>query len=924
MNFTYRLQLHARFGFAAARDAVPYLHALGVTHCYLSPILRAGPGSTHGYDTTDHAMLNPELGSDDDFAALAATAAAHDMGLVVDIVPNHMSADAAENRWWRDVLRHGRASPWADAFDIDWEPVKDELQGRILLPVLGAPYGEVLERGDLALVLTDGEASVRGPGIDVPIDPRELPRVLEHDIESLQARLGDDDPALHELQSIITALRHLPARSETDPTRMRERQRETDVTRERLRRLLTDAPAVRTHVDAAVAALRGTPGRPETFDALHELLESQAYRLAHWRTASHEINYRRFFDVNGLAGLRMEVPAVFDATHALIGRLVADGRVAGVRIDHIDGLFDPAAYLERLRRHLGPDVWLAVEKILGADEQLPRDWPVAGTSGYDFLNDLSGVFVDGRSRRALLRTWQRFTRSRAAFDDVVLASKRHIMDTNMASELNVLARALNRLSERDRRTRDFTLNALRQALREVVAAFPVYRTYVTERGATATDRAAVATAVSRARRRNPTFDRSLFAFLEDVLLASPDEPERLAVAMKVQQYTAPVQAKGVEDTAFYRWAPLASLNEVGGDPDRFGLAPADFHARNARRHVEWPQAMLATSTHDTKRGEDARARLHALSELPREWSRHLSAWARTNGANRTRLDDGPAPARADEYLVYQTLLGIWPAGAVAVPDGFVERVREYLLKAVREAKVHTSWTVADEAYEAALVRFVERTLTGPTSTRFLAQFLPFAATVARLGMVTSLAQVVLKLVGPGVPDVYQGTELWDLTLVDPDNRRPVDFAQRRHDLEALDAAGPGVIRELVASWPDGRIKLAVTARAGRLRRDAAALFLDGTYEPLAVTGAQADHVVALARRLGDETVVAIVPRLVAGLTSDEHPLPLGPEAWGDTRVGTGALALRDVLSGATHDVGADGLRVADVLVDCPVALLYTR
>ncbi|HEV7732776.1 MAG TPA: malto-oligosyltrehalose synthase [Candidatus Binatia bacterium] len=924
MNFTYRLQLHAGFGFAAARDAVPYLHTLGVTHCYLSPILRAGPGSTHGYDTTDHAMLNPELGSDDDFAALASTAAEHGMGLVVDIVPNHMSADAAVNRWWRDVLRHGRASLWADAFDIDWEPVKDELHGRILLPVLGASYGEVLERGDLELALVDGEASVRGPGIDVPIDPRELPRVFEPAIDALQKRLGDDDPAVQELQSIVTSMRHLPARHETDPTRMRERQRETDVTRERLRRLLADSPDVREHIDAAVVALRGTPGRPETFDALHELLETQAYRLAHWRTASHEINYRRFFDVNGLAGLRMEVPAVFDATHALVGRLVADGRIAGLRIDHIDGLFDPEAYLNRLRSHLGADVWLAVEKILGPDEQLPRAWPIAGTSGYDFLNDLSGVFVDGRGRRALLRTWQRFTRSRASFDDVVLESKRHIMDTNMASELNVLARALNRLSERGRRTRDFTLNALRQGLREVVAAFPVYRTYVTERGVTATDRAAVATAVARARRRNPTFDRTLFTFLEKVLLAPADLPEQLAVAMKVQQYTAPVQAKGVEDTAFYRWAPLASLNEVGGDPDRFGLAPAEFHARNARRRAQWPQAMLATSTHDTKRGEDARARLHALSELPREWSRNLSAWARTNGANRTRLDDGPAPARADEYLVYQTLLGIWPPGATAVPDGFVDRVREYLLKAVREAKVHTSWTVADDAYEAALVRFAERTLTGPTSRRFLAQFLPFAATLARAGMVTSLAQVVLKLVSPGVPDVYQGTELWDLTLVDPDNRRPVDFERRRRELDALDAAGPSTMRDLVTGWHDGRVKLAVTARAGRLRRDAAALFLDGSYEPLDVTGAKADHVVAVARRLGDAAVVAIVPRLAAGLMSDAQPLPLGPEVWGDTRVATRDPLLRDVFTGTTHHGGPDGLAVADVLVDCPVALLYTR
>lgn len=932
---TYRLQLHAGFGFDAARSVVPYLHDLGVTHLYLSPVLQAGHGSTHGYDTVDYSRPSDALGGDHALAALAATVAEHGMGIVVDFVPNHMSTDPTANRWWRDVLAHGRGSPWAEVFDVDWEPVKDELHGRILLPVLGAPYGEVLESGSLELVIEDGLATVRGAGIDVPVDPRELPRILGHDLDALRRRLGDQHPELAELQSIVTGLRHLPARTETDPARVRERQREAEVHRERLARLLATSAAVRTHVAAAVAALRGTTGRPESFDALHALLEAQAYRLAHWRTASHEINYRRFFDVNGLAGVRMEQPRVFDATHALLARLVADGRVVGVRLDHVDGLFDPEEYLNRLRARLGDRPWIIVEKILGAHERLPETWPVAGTSGYDFLNDVSGILVDARGRGPLLRTWQRFTRSRERFDDVVLRGKRHIMDTSMASELNVLAHALNRLSERDRRTRDFTLNALRQGLREVVAAFPAYRTYVSPRGVTDTDRAAVTTAIVRARRRNPTIDRSLFAFIERVLLAPASRPDHLAVAMKVQQYTAPVQAKGVEDTAFYRWAPLASLNEVGGDPDRFGLTPDDFHARNAARRAHWPHAMLATATHDTKRGEDARARLHALSEQPGEWSRHLTVWARTNAANRTRVDGRPAPERADEYLFYQTLLAIWPPGAAAVPDDLVERLQRYVLKAAREAKVRTSWMVADEEYEAALLRFVERTLTGPTASRFIPLLRPFAARLARLGMVASLAQVVLKVVGPGVPDVYQGTELWDLTLVDPDNRRPVDFALRRRLLDALAADGaldlersrPEVWRDLLVAWPDGRIKLAVLAVAGRLRRALPAPFRDGSYEPLAVDGRRAEHVVALARRHAAGTVIAILPRLVATITTDEHPLPIGSEAWRDTRcaladLGTDTI-LRDAFTGAVHRVDpGGGLDVAAVLATCPVALLY--
>jgi len=957
---TYRLQLSRRHGFGDARALLPYLDDLGITDVYSSPVLKATPGSTHGYDICDHSQLNPELGSDADYTALCTAIQSRGFGHLVDFVPNHMSCDPTANPWWRDVLENGQSSPYARYFDIDWDPVKPELKGKVLLPLLGDQYGRVIERGELQLRFEDGALHLYYFDRNLPINPRQAPRVLGADIERLEQQLGGD-AALREYLSILTALRNLPAYTEHDATRIVERQREKEVARERLARLVRESPAIGDHIAASVRSVNGRSGDSASFNRLHVLLENQAYRLAYWRTAVDEINYRRFFDINELVGLRMEDPEVFNATHRLLGQLIAAGQITGLRIDHPDGLFDPSAYFHRLQlmaggaRHAegGQRFYVVAEKILSEGESLRPDWEVAGTTGYAFLNLVSGLFVDGRQSRRLRRVYARLTGRQGVFEEVVYQSKRAIMLSAMASELNVLAHALNRISERDRRYRDFTLNSCRAVLREVIACFPVYRSYISARGADAFDLATVRDAITRARLRNPLMEASIFEFLEEILLTTPDALhadslalERAQFAMKVQQFTAPVQAKGVEDTAFYRDHTLVSVNDVGGHPGRLGVTPAEFHDANTLRLASWPGEMITTATHDTKRGEDARMRIHVLSEIPEAWRQAVSMWMRINGRHRTNIGGAWAPDRNDEYLFYQTLIGVWPAEAAPAPvprkadSPLIDRVRAYMEKAVREAKVHTSWIEEDPAYGRAVARFVEQTLGGATAPRFLSAFVPFQHSVAYAGMVNSLAQLVLKLASPGVSDFYQGNELWDLSLVDPDNRRDVDFAHRRALLEPLLPVLQSVeagddrrldVTGLIDSWYDGRIKLWMTAAGLRFRRRHPAVVLDGGYVPLQAEGAAPEHIVAFARRHESGTLIAAVPRLVVSLTADGRPLPIGEATWRSTAIllpETGPLrTYRNLLTGEIVQAERDGegrtcLAAREVFGTSPVALLW--
>jgi (1->4)-alpha-D-glucan 1-alpha-D-glucosylmutase len=665
------------------------------------------------------------------------------MGQLIDVVPNHMSNDPGENAWWRDVLENGPSSPFARFFDIDWDPIKPELRDKLLLPILRNQYGEALEAGELRLAYHDGALALEYVDTRLPINPRQAPRLFEHDLERLRARLGEDDPQLREFLSILTALRNLPPYTERDAQRIAERHREEQIARERLARLTGQSPAVLEHIAAALAAFNGATADPASFDRLHELLEVQAYRLASWRTAFDEINYRRFFNINELSGLRMEDPEVFARTHELVLRLVREGKVGGFRIDHVDGLFDPQVYLARLQAEAGGDgVYVVVEKILAPGEKLPQGWATHGTTGYDFLNDVAGIFVDRQHRSALKRMYDRFTGRTEPFADIAYESKRLIELTSMVSELTVLANSLNRISERNRRSRDFTLESCRRALLEVIACFPVYRTYVGPSGASPSDRETIDSAIDDARRRNPAMERSIFEFVRSVLVpdaapcsgaGDPNDVERRTFPMRFQQYTAPVQAKGIEDTAFYRYNVLVSLNEVGGSPERFGRSVAEFHEANARRLADQPLGMISTSTHDTKRGEDVRARISAISEIPDRWRRAVSQWSRINAPNKTLVEGASAPDRNDEYLFYQTLAGIWPPGVTdrrGIPPDVVDRIGRYMTKATKEAKLHTSWISANTAYDDAVRSFVRETLDGARTPRFLASFVPSIPTTA--------------------------------------------------------------------------------------------------------------------------------------------------------------------------------------------------
>ncbi len=971
---TYRLQLTPRFSFRAAAALVPYLARLGVTHVYLSPILAAAPGSSHGYDVIDHHRLNPELGGEEGFAALTEALRAHGLRAIVDFVPNHMAIEP-NNAWWTDLLENGQSSLFAPYFDVDWHPAKAELENKVLVPVLGDQFGEVLERGELRLERDGGAFSVRYFEHRFPISPRSVPRILRHGLEALEAELGPSDEHVMELQSIIASLEKLAPRSKVDPDKIAERAREKEVAKRRLAALFDESPRIRAFVDANLAQLNGTPGDPRSFDLLASLLDAQAYRLAHWRVAGEEINYRRFFDINSLAAIRMEDERVFADTHRLVLGLLRDGRVHGLRIDHPDGLYQPTAYFRSLQRagwierararflarggaevdfealvpalgraidravaegRLPPrSLYVVVEKILEGRERMPASWCVDGTTGYEALFLLTALFVDGRSEGRFSELYARFTGRALDYTALVDEKKRLLMSTSMASELQTLAHRLNRISERDRRTRDFTLGSLRRALVEYVAALPIYRTYVEGTAAadvTDRDHRAIEGALARAARHTPDLNRSIYRFLGDILLLRHPERideaqrhERVELVRKLQQVTGPVTAKAVEDTAYYVYNRLVALNEVGGDPRCFGIDEEEFHARNAERLEKWPGSLTATATHDTKRGEDLRLRIAALSEIPDRWEAAVHRWAELNRRAKVETESGPAPDPNDEILLYQTLVGAFPDETPA--PHFAGRICDYMQKALKEAKVHTSWTNPDEEYEAAVRRFVEDVL---CSRAFLDDFVPFQRRIAHAARLSSLAMAALKLASPGVADVYQGCELWDLSLVDPDNRRPVDFQRRARLLDELErrlGAGPRAREPLAreVSRPealvDGRAKLLLLREGLRWRRTDPALFLDGDYVPLAVDGDDAHRVVALARGHEGRALVCVVPRLVLDALDERGGLALRarvllPE--------TMAGPFVDAVSGR-RVVARDGaLRVEECWAAFPVALLGAR
>src|SRR5579883_1637717 len=975
---TYRLQLNADFRFEDARALVPYLDALGVSDLYLSPVMTARRGSAHGYDVVDPTRISDELGGESAFLALAAAVRERGMGLLLDIVPNHTAA-SLENPWWRDVLQNGPVSPYAPFFDIAWQTARPGLENR-----------------ELGLVYEDGRLAVRYYDWRLPVAARSYGRVFGPVLPACLDALAPDPAAAAAVERVVGDLERL-AVGTTEQFR---------AAAEALWQLYQDHALVRRCVDEAVQAYNGRKGEPRSFDALDRLLGEQTYRLAYWRVASPEINYRRFFDVSDLVAMRVEDERVFAATHARVLRLVADGQVTGLRVDHVDGLADPQVYLQRLQAALGegpnppgpPSLsrkggaspasstppshigrgtggvgrYVVVEKILTGEEELPREWPVAGTTGYEFARAVLGLLVDPAADPTLDALWTRLTGQPADFCAIAYEQKLKVMADLFAGDVSALATRLSELASRDRHARDLTVTELERALVEVTAQFPVYRTYTRDFAVAPRDRGYVEQAVAAARERQPDNGAALGFLRRVLLLETPSylaEADRLAwlrFTMRWQQFTGPIAAKGVEDTALYVYTRFLALNEVGSEPERAGGADgaavgeppdpvASFHGWNAARRRAWPHTLNATSTHDTKRSEDVRARLAVLSELPGLWATRLERWHAWNRPLQPTVHGQSVPDGSAELLLYQTLLGAWPLHEAEVPS-FKERLRAYLVKASREAKTHTSWLHPDGAYEDALTGFAGAILAPADGSPFLADFLAFQRVVAFYGALNGLSQVLLKIAAPGVPDFYQGTELWDFSLVDPDNRRPVDFAARGRLLAALDeqesADRTGLLRGLLAHWEDGRIKLYLTARALDCRRRHAALFADGDYLPLAAAGARGDHVCAFGRRRGASWALAVAPRLPARLAAtigggqggpatdqggaaDTLPplrLPLGDTVWGDTRLLLPAGAprrWRNALSGANVDAAAEppdgaadlALPLGGLLRDCPVALL---
>lgn len=907
---TYRLQLTAKFGFDAAAAIAPYLGKLGISHVYASPFLKSRHGSTHGYDVVDHNTINPELGGEPGFERFSAALKREDLGLILDFVPNHMGVHYADNPWWLDVLEWGRSSPFAASFDIDWDLLPFRARGGLLLPILGTSYGEALERGDIQLRYDSATGSFSAWYFEhrLPIAPErysEILSVIVTEADAVDTTIGQQ---LADIAARYKGLRR-PNRSQAP----------------HLKSELSQLAGAQDIIARGLEAYRAGPDRASQTSALHHLLERQHYKPAYWRLAASDINYRRFFDVNDLAGLRVEDSATFERTHRLVRQLVSEDKIQGLRLDHIDGLRDPAQYCQRLQRLIrnarGNErhpFYLVVEKILGEDEDLPRFAGVHGTTGYEWLNTMTRVLVDESGLGNLDNTLRDAADITSDFPPILLASKRCVLQTLLSSEFTVLARLLVRIANGHYATRDFSADSLRQALELYVLHFPVYRTYIDADGPSATDRALIDETIAQARTHWHGAEQSIFNFLRSVLTmdlanmkgAATGQSRIRRFALKVQQFTGPLMAKSLEDTAFYRYPRLLAFNEVGGDPANSGLAIASFHAALSKRQTTFPHGLTATATHDTKRGEDARGRLAALPELADEWRSHVQQWRDINKQHIQSHRGGRSPSPAFEYLLYQSLVGSW---SLELDASFLERFKAYAIKAAREGKLETSWLSPNEAYEAGLTAFLDRILSD-ANREFLDSMAAFVARLSLLGALNSLSQLTLKATMPGAPDFYQGTEFWDFSLVDPDNRRPVDFDTRG---AALDAAGPKDWSRLIENWTNGHLKLAWTKMLLDTRRSFPDVFSKGRYEPVAVAGPDREHIIAYARQYERDAVIVAVGRHFADVTERGRQWPR--RAFNIT-LDTSAY----VVSTPSGPEKTSELRIAMPMANLPAAILTAR
>jgi (1->4)-alpha-D-glucan 1-alpha-D-glucosylmutase len=923
---TYRIQFHAGFDFEAARQIVPYLKLLGVSDLYASPIFQARKGSTHGYDVVDPTQINCELGGIEKFEVLWETLHQQGIGWIQDIVPNHMAYDG-QNRMLMDVLESGPNSDFIDYFDVDWDHSYLGIKGRILAPFLGDFYNKCLESGQIQLRYDADGLSINYFNLRFPLNIDTYADVFTYNLGKLRRKLGRSHPDYVKLLGILFSLKFIPSKED-----LLERTDQINFAKHSLWELYTSSPHIQSFFDENIAIFNGKPGDPSSFDLLDSLLARQNFRLSFWKVGAEEINYRRFFTINDLISLRVEDREVFRKTHQLIFKLAEQGRFTGLRIDHIDGLFNPEEYLHRLRERC-PDLYIVVEKILGPDEKLPPQWPVQGTTGYDFLAKLNGLFCCSENEEAFERLYQNFTDLRQSPEQVIEDKKRLIIERNLAGDMDNLAFLLKRITSHHRYANDFTLYSLRRALAEVLVCFPVYRVYIHEGVLSPEGQQAIRQAVEKAKENLPILVNEL-NFLQRFLclefpenISEEEKNEQIYFAMRLQQLAGPLMAKGVEDTAFYVYNRLLSLNEVGSDLCRFGISIQEFHRFNQERAAQWPLTLNASSTHDTKRGEDVRARLNVLSEIPAEWERHINLWHELNvgyKVYRKQAKRSELPDRNDEYFLYQTLIGSYPFQPEEVPT-FVQRVKDYAIKAVREAKVHTAWLRPDTEYEEATLAFIDQIL--QPSSPFLESFLPFQRKIAHFGIFNSLSQTLLKLTSPGIPDIYQGTELWDLSMVDPDNRRPVDFSRRLAYLEEIQRRIKQdplqLIQDLLLHRHDGRIKLFLIHLVLKARQEQPQLFLEGSYIPLQVSGSYANHVIAFARQHDKQVILVVAPRFLTSLI-DETQDPLGESVWKDTEIQLPRWKRLDWVNGLTQEEipGGDSLPVGAVLKSFPVALLW--
>lgn len=924
---TYRIQFHSGFPFIAAQQIISYLSELGISDLYASPIFKARLGSTHGYDVVDPTHINPELGTLETFNFLVEELHNHGLGWLQDIVPNHMAYDS-QNPWLADILENGPDSEFIDFFDIDWNHSYESIRGRVLAPLLGNFYGTCLENGEIQLRYEESGLSVNYFALKLPVRVESYAQFLTHNLGQLARNLGRHHPDFIKLLGILYLIKSAPGE-----TKGKERYDQIAFIRGLLWELYQQNADVKDFIDKNVDAFNGEQGIPESFNLLDTLLSEQFYRLSFWKVGAEEINYRRFFTVNELISLKVEEVKVFHKIHSLIAELVESGTFTGLRIDHIDGLYDPTQYLERLKEKVG-DVYITVEKILELKEDLPSFWQIQGSSGYDFLNYVNNIFCCNNHEDQFQSIYLNFTKQNRVYEDLVADKKRLIIEKNLAGDVDNLAQRLKRICNQSRLGSDFTAYGLKTALAEVLTYFPVYRTYINSPEVSQGDRLYIQTAVEHAKKQVPLLLNEL-NYIEKILLRNDEDfvteeqtEERLYFVMRFQQLTGPLMAKGVEDTLLYVYNRLLSLNEVGGNPGQFGIDLATFHEFNAKRCESWPHAMSATATHDTKRGEDVRARLNALSEIPEEWTQHVDSWSKLNRDKKLFVNGRIVPDNNDEYFLYQTLIGAFPFLQDEY-DQFTQRVKDYVIKAVREAKVHTAWLRPDSHYEDAYIAFIDAILKNPQSNEFLEAFLPFQRKIAQYGIYNSLAQTLLKNTAPGVPDLYQGSELWDLSLVDPDNRRPVDYDQRYaylKDIQEKDRADVlGLAADVLANQTDGKIKLFLTFKLLQARKSFLHLFQKGDYQPLTAIGQYQDHVIAFARQYGNDVAIAIAPRFLTSLIQPDQ-LPLGELVWADTGLQLPShfpSTWRNAITSELVTV-TGGLSLGTALQHFPVALLISN